>query len=68
VEIILEGEMIVIEEKIKIKEKVTVPCVTENEFMCEECGTRVDKLRNFCGFGICEECYIKLLCKNQHEV
>ena len=60
--------MTVFEEKIKINEKIIVPCITENEFMCEECGKRVDKLRNFCGFGICEDCYLKLLSKNQHEV
>jgi uncharacterized protein YlaI len=51
----------VIEEKIKIGEKLTVPGIVESEFMCEECGKRVDKIRNFCGFGICEDCYLKLL-------
>ena len=55
------------EEKIKIGERLAVPGIVESEFMCEECGNRYDKLRNFCGFEICQDCYLKLLFQNQHE-
>ena len=55
------------EEKVRIGKTVTVPSITESEFMCEECGNRFDKLRNFCGFEICQDCYLKLLFQNQHE-
>jgi predicted amidophosphoribosyltransferase len=63
----LGGDEMVNKEKIEIGEMLTVPCIVESEFMCEECGNRFDKLRNFCGFEICEECYLKLLFQNQHE-
>jgi DNA-directed RNA polymerase subunit RPC12/RpoP len=63
----LGGDEMVNEEKIKIGERLAVPGIVESEFMCEECGKRVAKIRNFCGFGICEECYVRLLFKNQHE-
>ncbi len=58
----------VVEEKIRTEESTFVSAITQSGFMCEECGTRVDKLRNFCGFGICEDCYLKLLFKNQREI